>query len=342
MLDAAVCGHIFASPNSLQIGAGLSHIASPKGTLIIVKNYTGDRLNFTLASEKARFSSGLPVRMVSVADDVSIGRRKSQAVGRRGLAGVVLAHKIAGAASAAGADLDSIADLVAWAGSNTGTIGVGLSPCDVPGKAAEDSRSLAADEIEIGIGIHNEAGTRRVRPQPGLEDLVGELLALVLDNDDPERNYLAANPTQVESDTVLLVNNLGGLSVLEMSAITGTVVSALETRYGIRPARTYAGTFLTALNGQGFSITILSLPKSDARSRDVLSYLDAPTDAPGWLPSISSETWAQRATERVVAKEKEGPKAAEETWSIPCKSYVFVSNPATSVTLTCMVFSFRR
>lgn len=322
MLDAAVCGHIFASPNSLQIGAGLSHIASPKGSLIIVKNYTGDRLNFTLASERARFSSGFPVRMVSVADDVSIGRRKSKAVGRRGLAGVVLAHKIAGAASAAGADLDSIADLVVWACFNTGTIGVGLRPCDVPGKAAEDSRCLAADEIEIGIGIHNEPGTRRVHPQPGLEDLVGELLALVLDKDDPERNYLAANPAQVESDTVLLVNNLGGLPVLEMSAITGTVVSGLETRYKIRPARTYAGTFLSALNGQGFSITILSLPKSDARSKQVLSYLDAPTDAPGWSPSISTETWAQRATERVVAKEKEGPKAAEEAWSIPCKSYL--------------------
>lgn len=341
MLDAAVCGHIFASPNSLQISAGLGHIASPKGSLIIVKNYTGDRLNFTLESERARFSSGLPVRMVSVADDVSIGRRKSQAVGRRGLAGVVLAHKIAGAAAAAGADLDSIADLVAWAGSNTGTIGVGLSPCDVPGRAAEDSRSLAADEVEIGIGIHNEPGTRRVHPQPGLEDLVGELLALVLEKDDPERNYLAANPTQVESDTVLLVNNLGSLSVLEVSSITGTVVSALETRYGIRPARIYAGTFLTALNGQGFSITILSLPKSDARSMDVLSYLDAHTDAPGWSPSISTETRAQRATERAVAMEKEAPKAAEETRRIPCKSHL----PATRqqiVTLTYMVSSSRR
>lgn len=228
-----------------------------------------------------------------------------------------------------------------WACSKTGTIGVGLSPCDVPGKAAEDSRRLAADEIEIGIGIHNEPGTRRVRPQPGLEDLVGELLGLVLDRDDPERDYLAANPTQVDSDTVLLVNNLGGLSVLEVSSITGTVVSALEARYGIRPVRTYAGTFLTALNGQGFSITILSLPKTDARSRDVLSYLDAPTDAPGWSPSISTKTWSQRATERVVSKEKERPKAVEETRRIPCKS----SLPPTRqplVTLTYMVFSFRR
>lgn len=233
MLNATIYSYIFALPNSLQIGAGLSYIALPKGSLIIVKNYTGNCLNFTLVLEKVCFFSGLPVQIVSVADYISIGRRKSQAVSWRSFAGIVLVYKIIGAVSIAGVDLNSIADLVVWAGSNIGTISIGLNPYNILSKAAEDLQSLVADKIEISIGIYNKPGICRVYLQPRLENLVSKLLALMLNKDDSEQNYLVVNPIQVESNTVFLVNNLGGLLVFEMLAITRIVVSILETRYRI-------------------------------------------------------------------------------------------------------------
>ncbi|KAJ4132370.1 Dihydroxyacetone kinase 2 [Fusarium falciforme] len=238
MLDAAVCGAVFASPNAAQIEAGLGRIQSPKGILIIVKNYTGDKLNFTLAAERFRLASGVPVRLVIVADDVSIGRTRSALVGRRGLAGTVLVHKIAGAASIAGLDLDSIVAAAESVMSHMGTIGVGLDGCHVPGQANESR--LADDEVEIGIGIHNEPGSRRIKPRPNLDTLIKSMLSNLLD-DDPDRNYLTGTPRAEDHSVVLQINNLGGLSFFELLAITRQVISHLETGYGIRPVRVYSG-----------------------------------------------------------------------------------------------------
>ncbi|KAF7547252.1 hypothetical protein G7Z17_g7867 [Cylindrodendrum hubeiense] len=292
MLDAAVCGAVFASPNAKQIEAGLRAIRSPRGILIVVKNYTGDKLNFTLASERFNISTGVPVKLVIVADDVSIGRSKSALVGRRGLAGTVLVSKISGAASASGLDLDAVATAANFVIANMGTIGVGLDGCDLPGQPHQSR--VADDELELGIGIHNEPGSKRIQPRPSLTDLVKEMLANIL-GEDPERNYLESPPRPEHHDVVLLINNLGSLSNLEIVAITGEVVSRLHTDYDLKPTRVYAGTLLSALNGPGFSITLLSLPKDNSLSAKVLEWLDAPTDAIGWPCAITSTAWAGQA-----------------------------------------------
>ena len=192
MLDVSVCGNIFASPNAVRIETGLSLIRSSKGILVIVKNYTGDKLNFTLAAQRFCFATGVPVRLVAVADDASIGRSKSARVACRGLAGTVLVHKIAGGAAAAGCGLDEIANLAEFVAQNMGTIGVALDGCDIPGRP--HVKRLGHDEVELGIGIHSEPRSRRINPRPTVEVLVEEKLVAILSQEDEERNYL--NTTQ--------------------------------------------------------------------------------------------------------------------------------------------------
>lgn len=318
MLDAAVCGAIFASPNVIQIESGLRSIQSPLGSLVIVKNYTGDKLNFGLAVEKSRAKAGNTVKVLMVDDDVSVGRTKGRMVGRRGLAGTVLIHKIAGAAADSGASLDDVYEVAEYANSCLATIGVALNGCDVPGQ--QQHVDLAADEIELGMGIHNEPGSRKIKPQPGMKSLIDDMLAAILGTTDKQRNYLPKSPVAHPSEVVLLVNNLGGLSVLEITCLTGMVVEQLKSKYTIQPSRVYAGTFLSALNGSGFSITLLSLPKDEPAAEKmanrILAYLDAPTSAVGWAPSLPAAGWSETAPKATVTK-----CVAEkvEINSIPCK-----------------------
>lgn len=288
MLDAAVCGAVFASPNVLQIENGLDIIHSPKGMLVIVKNYTGDRLNFGLAVEKSR-AAGSNVRMLAVGDDVAIGRSRGKMVGRRGMAGTALIHKIAGAAAEEGMSLDEVFNIAEFAAESVATIGAGLNGCDVPGQ--QRHIDLEDNEVELGMGIHNEPGSRRIKPQPSTPDLIKEMLSLILNTDDTERSYLPHAPaTGKPTEVVLLINNLGGLSVLELTCLTNLVLEGLQQGYNIKPCRVYSGTFLSALNATGFSITLLSMPVG-AKSEKVLSFLDAPTTAPGWTASIPSVSW---------------------------------------------------
>ena len=320
MLDAAVSGAIFASPNTSQIETGLRLVQSSCGTLIIVKNYTGDKLNFTLAAERFRIQSGTKVRLVVVADDVSIGRSKTARVGRRGLAGTILVHKIAGGASRAGESLEEIGSLAEFVIRHMGTIGVSLDGCNLPGKNA--ALRLAADEIELGIGIHNEPGSRKISPKPSPPELVKTMLANILDIHDEERNYLASPPTSRGHEVVLLVNNLGGLSTLELAAFVDEVCSQLGGTYDIKPARVYAGTYLTALNGPGFSITVLSLPREHTLTPKILEYLDSPTDALGWVSSIPTELWACRGQVAVTTNLTEATHT-EADLAIPRVSCMF-------------------
>lgn len=318
MLDAAVCGAIFASPNVIQIESGLRSVQSPLGSLVIVKNYTGDKLNFGLAVEKSRAKARNTVKVLMVDDDVSVGRTKGHMVGRRGLAGTVLIHKIAGAAADSGASLDDVYEVAEYANSCLATIGVTLNGCDVPGQ--QQHINLAADEIELGMGIHNEPGSRKIKPQPGTKSLIDDMLAAILDTTDKERNYLQKSPVAHPSEVVLLVNNLGGLSVLEITCLTGMVVKQLKSKYMIQSSRVYAGTFLSALNGPGFSITLLSLPKDEPAAEKmadrILAYLDAPTSAVGWTPSLPASGWSETVPEATVTK-----SVAEkvEINNIPCK-----------------------
>ncbi|KAG5650709.1 hypothetical protein H0H81_011305 [Sphagnurus paluster] len=192
ILTGAVCGSVFASPNASQVRRGIELIESEKGTVIIVKNYTGDVLNFGLAKEQ--YASLHPeqanqVKFVIVGDDVAVGKTQGSIVGRRGLAGTVLVYKIAGALASRGESLEKVYNIAQWVASNVATIGVGLDHCHVPG-TAKSSSHLQDSEIEIGMGIHNESGNRRLHPNPPLNELIPELLDLLTSTTDPERSFL--------------------------------------------------------------------------------------------------------------------------------------------------------
>ncbi|KAI6149802.1 Dak1 domain-containing protein [Pisolithus tinctorius] len=293
ILTAAVCGSVFASPNSSQVRRAIDLISNDRGTIIIVKNYTGDVLNFGLAKEQ--YAATHPdkagsVKFIVVGDDVAVGRTQGYIVGRRGLAGVCLVYKIAGGLATRGGSLDEVYEVAQYVSSRLGTIGVGLEHCHVPGTSVQDNH-LRVDEIEIGLGIHNESGNNRISPIPPLSELVHDLLKLITSTTDPERAFVPFG-NDGKDEVVLLVNNLGGLSELELGAIVNETKRALDhQRINVR--RVLAGTFMTSLNMPGFSLTLLLLPRpndKNAPSVDLLlALLDDPTEAPGWRWSSKTE-----------------------------------------------------
>ncbi|KAK6211644.1 dihydroxyacetone kinase [Colletotrichum tabaci] len=278
MLTAAVSGSIFASPSVAQILSGISRVASPAGVLLIIKNYTGDVFHFHLAAEKAKASLGVPVEVLVVGDDVSVGRRKSGKVGRRGLAGTVLVHKVLGAYKETGASLADVARLGRAVTENLVTVGASLEHVHIPGREAAAASS--DDQVELGMGIHNEPGCQVLKPRPALPKLIDAMLTQLLDTGDSDRAYVDFSDAK---DVVLLVNNLGGVSPLEFGGITTKVTNALSAR-GLKLARVISGTYMTSLNGPGFSITLLKA------TPEILKYVDAGTDAVGWAYTPRNET----------------------------------------------------
>ncbi|CAG8438843.1 4024_t:CDS:10 [Dentiscutata heterogama] len=273
MLSAAVSGNVFASPSVTAILAGIRRVQSPHGTLLIVKNYTGDCLNFGLAAERAK-SEGIKVDMIIVGDDVSIGR--NSAVGRRGLAGTVLVHKAAGAVAAAGGTLEetkSVANLVA---ENIGTIGVAFDHSKIPGSS--HGPTLPKGIIELGMGIHGEPGFQKI-PLPPSRDLVHKMIDTIINIDDPERSYLDIHPEK--NSIVLLVNNLGGLSTCELFRYSYEAALYLEQRK-FHISRLYTGTFMTSFNMPGFSLTILKLPED----QNIIQMLDQHVETAGWINRV--------------------------------------------------------
>ncbi|KAK5712950.1 dihydroxyacetone kinase Dak1 [Elasticomyces elasticus] len=290
LLSGAVAGTIFASPSAEQIRRCiLGRVETSKGVLVIVMNYTGDVLNFGMAVEKAK-ASGMDVQMVVMGDDAGVGREKGGKVGRRGIAGTVLVHKISGALAAAGASLKEVHKVAQLVADNTVSIGSSLSHVHVPGREVSED-SLKKDEVEIGMGIHNEDGSERSTAD--LAGIVKTMLKYMLDSSDKDRAFLSVSGSD---ETVLLVNNLGSVSVLEMGGITTEVVSQLSKDYDIKPVRIIAGTFMTSLNGLGFSISLLKTQDTGV-DKSMLELLDAPSECSGWSAAISSSTWAKPPTE---------------------------------------------
>ncbi|KAI1375165.1 dihydroxyacetone kinase [Hypoxylon crocopeplum] len=295
LLAAAVAGTIFASPSAEQVRRAItSRVDTDKGVLVTVMNYTGDVLNFGMAVEKAK-AAGLQVEMVVVGDDVGVGREKGGKVGRRGIAGTVLVHKIAGALAAMGRGLDDVYRVARLTANNLVSVGASLEHVHVPGRAPADPDSpenLRAGEVEIGMGIHNEAGSGRAAVE--LPQLVGTMLAQLLDQNDKDRAFLNVNSNEV----VLLVNNLGGVSVLELGGITAEVVKQLGS-WGIQPVRILSGTYMTSLNGLGFSISLLNVVNTDIGGPSMIELLDYPCEATGWSAPIQKTTWeAKNVTTR--------------------------------------------
>ncbi|NYI70276.1 dihydroxyacetone kinase [Naumannella cuiyingiana] len=267
MLTAAVSGAVFASPSVDAICDGIRAVTGDAGALLIVKSYTGDRLNFGLAAELAR-ADGLAVEMVVVADDVALTDDDGNA-GRRGLAGTILVHKIAGALAERGAGLAEVAAAARRVAETVGTMGVGLGPATVPGGAA--GFELGGDEIELGLGIHGEPGVSREK-LPAAD----ELAATMIDRIVADRGLSAGDRV------VLLAGNAGATPTMELMIMVRAAARALRER-GIEVARVWQGPVLTSIDMPGASLSVL--PVDDEQ----LGALDAPTAAPAWPGGGGSE-----------------------------------------------------
>ncbi|KAJ6881678.1 3,4-dihydroxy-2-butanone kinase [Populus alba x Populus x berolinensis] len=265
MLSAAICGEVFASPQVDAILAGIRAVTGPMGCLLIVKNYTGDRLNFGLAAEQAK-SEGYKVETVIVGDDCALPPPRGIA-GRRGLAGTILVHKVAGAAAAAGLSLDEVAAEAKRASEMVGTMGVALSVCTLPGLVTSDR--LGPGKMELGLGIHGEPGAALADLQP-VEVVVSHVLQQIL---SPETNYV---PITRGNRVVLLVNGLGATPGMELMIAAGKAVPQLQLEHGLAVDRVYTGSFMTSLDMAGFSISIMKADEA------FLQRLDAATKAPYW------------------------------------------------------------
>jgi dihydroxyacetone kinase len=273
MLSAAVCGDVFASPSASAVLEGLNAVSGDKGTLVIVKNYTGDRLNFGRAAKRAEAEGG-KVKMVVIGDDCGIPKTERFA-GRRGLVGTVLVEKIAGWAAASGKSLDKVTELAQLVADNCGTVGFSLTTCSIPGKSP--AFHLEAGEIELALGIHGESGVKSLKMTTSAE-LVKICVDMILST-DPDRNYLPFDIPNGDR-TVLVVNNLGGTTNLELGIAVNDTISYL-TSLNLAPTRTYAGTFMTSLEMAGIQICLLRVPRGE-KGEEMLAALDAETDAMAW------------------------------------------------------------
>ena len=275
MLSAGVAGEVFTSPDTDSILAAIKAVAGKSGALLVVKNYTGDRLNFGLAAEMAR-SEGIPVEMIIVDDDVALNGSTS-ATGARGLAGTIFIHKLVGAAAAQGKNLADVATIGRAAIKSLATMGVSFSAGTSP-TVGKPSFELAADEMELGLGIHGEPGVTRTHLQSA-DQLTETLLTQIL------KQGKFGNGRRV----VTMINNLGATTEMELAIVARHALAFLE-RNGFTVERIYAGTFLSSLDMAGISISVLGLQDG------WLSLLDAPTSALAW-PNVSKQRSANRAAE---------------------------------------------
>lgn len=258
MLTAAVCGDVFASPSVDAVLNAIVAVTGDRGCLLIVKNYTGDRLNFGLAAEKAK-RYGLKVEMVIVADDIALPDNKQP----RGIAGTALVHKIAGYAAEQGKSLSEVRDIARQASESVWSLGLAMETCNLPGSSDEDDR-IQHGQVELGLGIHGEPGASTVdshNSQKLIETLVAPLKA------------------QAGDDRVaVLINNLGGVSALEMALLTKELAhSALKDQiaYLIGPAP-----LVSSLDMKGFSLSLLRLNETFEKA------INADVQTVGWQKPV--------------------------------------------------------
>jgi dihydroxyacetone kinase len=261
MLSAAVAGEVFTSPSSTSVFAAINAVSGKFGALLVVKNYTGDRLNFGLAAEMVR-AEGIPVEMVIVNDDVAL-KGTVQPTGARGLAGTVLIHKLVGAAAAQGKSLADVAATGRAAIQLLATMGLSLSAGTSPA-VGKPGFQLGEDEMELGLGIHGEPGVKRMQLQSA-----DKLTETLLDE------ILKHGKLGDEKWVAVMVNNLGATTEMELAIVARHAVLFLESK-GFTVERIYAGTFLSSLDMAGVSISVLGI------NDEWLGWLDAPTIAPAW------------------------------------------------------------
>ncbi len=260
MLDAAVAGNVFASPSPDRILEAIHQVGGDKGVLMVIKNYSGDIMNFSMAAELAEME-GYKVMSVVTRDDVAVPE-STYSTGRRGIAGTVFVHKIAGAAAEAGRSLEEVRDVAQKVIDNTRSMGMAMSPCILPG-VGKPGFVLADDEIEVGMGIHGEPGVERTSVKTSKE--LAEILC----------GHILADMDFSGSDCAVMVNGLGGTPLMELYILTNDV-NALLREKGINPVRWYVGNYMTSLEMSGCSVSLLRLDD------EMKAYLDAPAHTAAW------------------------------------------------------------
>ncbi|GLY30024.1 dihydroxyacetone kinase subunit DhaK [Kineosporia sp. NBRC 101731] len=261
MLDAAIAGEVFTSPVPGQVVEATKNVDSGAGVVHIVKNYTGDVMNFEMAAEIAAQETGIEVVAVITDDDVAV-QDSLYTAGRRGVGVTVLAEKLAGAAAEAGRPLQQVADVVRRVNANGRSIGMALTSGTVPA-AGRPTFDLPEGEMEIGVGIHGEPGRRRVPLAPAGQ-IAGQLLDPILDDLD-----------FTDGDGVIaFVNGLGATPLIELYLMYGEVAARLE-KAGVRVVRSLVGPYITSLDMAGCSVTLLKVDD------DLVRLWDAPVNTPG-------------------------------------------------------------
>ncbi|ADE68836.1 MULTISPECIES: dihydroxyacetone kinase subunit DhaK [Priestia] len=248
MLDAAVCGDVFASPSQIQIYQAIKETASDKGTLLVIKNYSGDMMNFKNAAYLAE-EDGIQVDYVKVDDDIAV-QDSLYTVGRRGVAGTVLVHKIAGAAAERGYDLPKVKEAAENAIANVKSIGIGLTSCTVPAKGTP-TFEIAEDEMEFGVGIHGEPGIRREKIISA-DELAERMVTALLKEIGIEDG---------KGEVAVLINGFGSTPLQELYLLNHSVIRELSRRK-VTIARTFVGNYMTAIDMAGASISIMKLDEN--------------------------------------------------------------------------------
>ncbi|HJE50039.1 MAG TPA: dihydroxyacetone kinase subunit DhaK [Lactobacillus johnsonii] len=262
MLSAAVCGQVFTSPTPDQIYEAIKAVDQGQGVFCIIKNYSGDVMNFDMAKDLAE-ADGIDVKSVVVDDDIAV-ENSLYTQGRRGVAGTVFVHKILGAAADQGATLDEIESLANEVVKNIKTIGVALSAATNP-EVGKPGFELESDEIEYGVGIHSEPGYRREKIKPSKE-LVDELVGKLNDEMHLDKNKKYA----------VLVNGMGATPLMEQYVFSHDLLNKLD-EFGIKPAFMRVGNYLTSIDMAGLSLTIFEI-KDDKW----LNYLNYPVKTIAW------------------------------------------------------------
>lgn len=262
MLSAAVCGQVFTSPTPDQIYEAIKAVDQGQGVFCIVKNYSGDVMNFDMAKDLAEVD-GIDVKSVVVDDDIAV-KDSLYTQGRRGVAGTVFVHKILGAAADQGATLDEIETLANEVVKNIKTIGVALSAATNL-EVGKPGFELKSDEIEYGVGIHSEPGYRREKIKPSKE-LVDELVGKLNDEIHLDKNKKYA----------VLVNGMGATPLMEQYVFSHDLLNKLD-EFGIKPAFMRVGNYLTSIDMAGLSLTIFEI-KDDKW----LNYLNYPVKTIAW------------------------------------------------------------
>lgn len=260
MLDAACAGEIFTSPTPDQMTAATQAVDGGAGVLHIVKNYTGDVMNFEMAAELVAADSGTTVESVVTNDDVAVQDSLFTA-GRRGVGVTIFVEKIAGTAAEEGQDLASVATLARQVNESGRSMGVALTSCTVP-SAGKPTFDLPDDEIEVGIGIHGEPGRHR-QPMSSAADIAASLVEPVL----ADRDFTG-------TPAIVLMNGMGGTPLLELYLMYGEVKALLD-KAGIEVARNLVGNYITSLEMAGCSLTLLSA------TEEMIRLWDAPVNTPG-------------------------------------------------------------